>query len=948
MNYHRLYPEKNRLFILACITILFLLQASPSWARYDPALTWRTIQTDDFIIYYPEGHEQLAQRVLSLCPEVHRDITGYLGVEPRRCPIVLDPGTDVFNGYMATFPNRISLYETPLFTVRGFGPGSDLMDMVFTHEYTHYVHITTRLGWYGTLTQIIGDGFSIANVLSPGWVIEGVTTNCETLFTDGGRGRSALFRGEMMSFAEGQGLWSLNAAAVSSPYSPPAGRIYLAGYHMVEYMNRTYGADAFARLGRYQARHPLGATGESLESITGKGSDQFYQDFLSDFIAEARTTRERALSAGLPQGKVVLAEDLESFESHFWTEKGSIIGLRRGYDKKTALVEVDALSGAPISETETGMLMNLSARRLPDGRLVMPEVFCHPLGEGTIDSTDLVIFDPATKVHERLTKDAHIYSADLSPDGRTFVATRRNGMWIELVLMDADGTDIRDLVSRPGVYFDAPCWSPDGKWIAAVVKTGRNSDIVLVNPATGAMETLFASDVAEDNDPEFSPDGKWIVFSSDRSGTWNIHAWNLPEKRLYQLTSVPYEALHPHISKDGRTLSYANIVRGVRQVCTLDFSPLSGKPVQTVQGKTLADPDLKRLQPDVSFTPKEGIPLDAYKPFAHVPYFSSDEDGAQIGVLLMGADPVGINSYTLNLLYGFASGRPGYDINLTNKSFWPTWYARIYDTATEGNALENGKDYWYREQGGELSAGLSVIHQLVPSTVTASVRAGARLRFFRSLDDDVRVDPAHNMSVAPFGEITVSRVPDASPKDMVPSWGQNLTLSLEKGLSKMGGELPGYNTIASVTQHVPSFFTHQGLSLTLTHQAQKGQLTYSKDLSIPRGYDDDDTQGGLDLPRNLLMSAEYHFPILFMDDGIGLYAYHSDLLKGSLFADYGAGWDGGFDWEEWNRMARTSIGATLTNQCVLMAVLPIEFGIEAGYMTHEHDGFVNFIFRVEM
>ena len=314
------------------------------------------------------------------------------------------------------------------------------------------------------MTKILGDGLSISNAVSPGWVLEGITTNTETMFTDGGRGRSSLFKGEMMSFTEGEGLWGLNSAAVSSPYSPPGSRIYLAGYYMVDYLNHTYGEDAFARLSRYQARHPLGGTAEALEQVTGKSPQQFYLDFLSDYLAYARTVREKALAAGLPAGKVVLTEagSLDSFESHFWTEKGTIVCLRRGYNKKTALVEVDPGSGKTISEIETGILANLSARRLPDGRLVLPEVFYHPLGEGSIDTTDLVIFDPKTQEHKRLTRDAHIYSADLSPDGKTFVATRRNGMWIDLVLLNADGTNIRPLISKPGIYFDAPCWSPDG------------------------------------------------------------------------------------------------------------------------------------------------------------------------------------------------------------------------------------------------------------------------------------------------------------------------------------------------------------------------------------------------------------------------------------------------------------------------------------------------------
>ena len=944
MTYNRIF------FLFLSCTVMILLFPIQASARYDPAFKWCTVQTNNFIIYYPKGHELLAQRVLSLCEEVHKDVTGYLGVEPRPCPIVLDPGTDIFNGFMGIFPSKLSLYETPLYTVRGFGPGSDLMDLVFTHEYTHYVHITTRLGWYGELTKVLGDGLAISNALSPGWVLEGITTNTETMFTDGGRGRSALFKGEMMSFTEGQGLWDLNSAAVSSPYSPPGSRIYLAGYHMVDYMNRTYGQDAFARLSQYQAQHPLGGTAEAMNFVTGKSPQQFYLDFLSDYLAYTRNTRDKALSVGLPQGKVVLAEDqtLDGFESHFWTDNRTIIGLRRGYDKKTALVEVDPGTGKTVSEIETGNLANLSAHRLPDGRLLIPEVFYHPLGEGQIDTTDLVIFDPKTQKHERLTKQAHIYSADLSPDKKTIVATRRNGMWIDLVLINADGTNVRELISKPGMYFDAPCWSPDGSQIATVVKNGRNSDIVLVNPATGAMGLLFASDICEDNEPEFSPDGKWIIFSSDRSGIWNIYAWDLAGKRLFQLTSVPYVAGDPHISPDGKDLSYSNTIRGVKQVCTLPFNPQTGKPVLTREAQGIEQPDLKRLQPDIAFAGTTGIPLQAYKPFVHIPYISSDEKGAQAGVLLMGADPVGINSYTANLLYGFKSNRAGYDINLTNKSFWPTLTARLYDTPVEGNIVGNGKDYWYRERGGELSAGVNMIHQIVPSMITSTLRIGPRLRYFSSLDDDVDIADDKNQSVGVFGEMKLSRMPDASPRDMVSSWGEDAFLSYEKGLSDLGGELPGYNGIASVTQYVPSYFPHQGLALTLVHQSQNGFLSYSKDLSIPRGYDDDDPQGGLDRRKNLLMSAEYHFPILYTDCGLGLYAYHSTLVKGSLFVDYGAGWDGGFDWDSWNRKAQTSIGATLTNKCILLAVLPIEFGIQAGYKTHEKEGFANFIFKVEM
>ena len=157
---------KTRLTIILA-AVLYLTFSGSALARYNPNWNWRTVRTNNFTIYYPEGHEEFARRVLSLTRQVHGDVTGYFGVTPRHVPIVLNPGTDIFNGFYSPFPNRISLFETPLYTIRGFGSStSDLVDLVFTHEYTHYVHLTTSLGWYGALSKVLGEGTAITNILA--------------------------------------------------------------------------------------------------------------------------------------------------------------------------------------------------------------------------------------------------------------------------------------------------------------------------------------------------------------------------------------------------------------------------------------------------------------------------------------------------------------------------------------------------------------------------------------------------------------------------------------------------------------------------------------------------------------------------------------------------------------------------------------------------------------
>ena len=342
-----------RIASFACVLAVFC--TSSIQARYNPGWNWRTVKTDDFIIYYPEGHEAFARRVISLAPEVRRDISGYLGVKPAPVPLVLHPGTDLFNGFFSLLPSMVSLFETPCGSLRGFGSStSDLMDLVFTHEYTHYAHITTRSGLYGAITRVLGDDAGILNALCPGWMLEGVTTNTETIFTDGGRGRSPEFAGMIRSFTEDGALWGLSASGASNPYSPPGGRFYLSGYYIVDYLNRTYGSDAFARVSKRQGGNPFRMSGGALKYVVKKSPQKFYEEFLSDFNARADSVRNAAIATGLPAGRVIASETGDFLCSHFWTNEGAIRAVRTGFNKVTAVVDIDPNTGTVIREQPAG------------------------------------------------------------------------------------------------------------------------------------------------------------------------------------------------------------------------------------------------------------------------------------------------------------------------------------------------------------------------------------------------------------------------------------------------------------------------------------------------------------------------------------------------------------------------------------------------------------------
>ncbi len=928
----------------ASIVLLFVFMCAASAdARYNPGWNWRTIRTDHFLIYYPEGHEAFARRVLALAPEVHRDISGYLGVKPAPLPIVLNPGTDIFNGFYTPFPNRVSLFETPVPGLRGFGSStSDLVDLVFTHEYTHFTHITTRSGVYGAVSRVLGEGTGITNILAPGWMIEGITTNTETLFTDGGRGRSADFAGMIRSFTENGHLWGLSASGTENPYNPPGGRFYLSGYHIVNYLNRTYGSDAFARVSKRQGAHPLGFSGGALRSVVKKSPEKFYREFLSDFNTRADSVRNAALATGLPAGNVIASESGDSFSSHFWTKEGTIRAVRSGYDKVTAVVDIDPRAGDIIREIPTGNLISLGkVRPLGDGRLIYGAPFFHPLGGAELDTADLMALDPSTGGRTRLTHGAHVYNAASSPDGKRIAATARNGMWMDLLVMDADGANIKKLVPSPGLLWDAPAWSPDGSTVAAVVKDGTRNAIVLADISTGALRTPLAPDSHGYSDPEFTVDGRSIVFTSDRSGVWNVYALDLDPLRLRRLTAVFWDVEEPHVSPDGATLSFVSLSRGFWRICTIPFSASAGSEEACAPGGPF-EPSAYTEETGPLAGSRNMSPLQSLRPFLHTPVAISDEKGDAFGLLFMGGDPVEANRYSAQAAWGPQSKRMSYDVSVANRSLWPEIGLRAYDSAREGNTLGGGKNIWYRELGTEASLALPVIHRFEPDIVQSSWRTGVRTRMFKGLED-VHVDRERDLSVALFGEAVLSNIPDTPSRDIVPRRGRFVYASVEKSLKSLGSELPGHSVLAAATQFVPSPFRHHGFSITLAAMNQNGGLHYDTSPAIPRGYDSDEPEGGFNLRNAGTVFLEYRFPIWDADRGIGMSAAHLRRLKGSLFVDHGAGWNDSFDRDVWARNARTSVGVTLSTELSTFGILPLDIGVAAGYRTIERDGFVRFV-----
>ncbi|HEV2811826.1 MAG TPA: hypothetical protein VGW10_01135, partial [Solirubrobacteraceae bacterium] len=115
-----------------------------------------------------------------------------------------------------------------------------------------------------------------------------------------------------------------------------------------------------------------------------------------------------------------------------------------------------------------------------------------------------------------------------SPDGTTVAfRARRPGHYFEIYLVGADGSGERRLTTTPAPPTDAqpystqPSWSPDGRRI--VFRSNRDGDPdVWVMDADGSDARQVANDPGDERYPGFSPDGSRIAFTSTRDGDTEI------------------------------------------------------------------------------------------------------------------------------------------------------------------------------------------------------------------------------------------------------------------------------------------------------------------------------------------------------------------------------------------------------------------------------------------
>jgi serine/threonine-protein kinase len=100
----------------------------------------------------------------------------------------------------------------------------------------------------------------------------------------------------------------------------------------------------------------------------------------------------------------------------------------------------------------------------------------------------------------------------------------------------------------------------DGQWHLSTVAIENDGTML-----KAGKPQVFLKTAADERYPSFSPDGRWLAYTSNQSGTYQVHVRPFPDRGgQWQVSSNG--GTHPEWGRDGKTLFFRSLEQKVMAV----------------------------------------------------------------------------------------------------------------------------------------------------------------------------------------------------------------------------------------------------------------------------------------------------------------------------------------------------------------------------------------------
>jgi hypothetical protein len=882
--------------------------------RYRPPIDYRSVDTRHFTFIFPAGADTatvLFRDALARHYEQTQAITG-LDKEDFDLPVVVDPVSDVANGFVSPIN-----FRTNLFTAHPTHPLGVKFDSwaqtVAPHELTHAMHFDTDSGvGVGGFVGLFSEDLSrlLYSFQPKGW-IEGVAVYRESqIQPEAGRLNSPLATMKYRAALGSDDPWSVGEVMHQGVVERPSNRHYLGGGQLVEHLVDERGSTDFVRrTNQWYHRLPVLGFGVALWIGTGDLPFQISDSFLA---AERAEERRRLDSLGaVTEPTVVTGTEGLHVRRPYWLSDSTLVAYVSGYATRPGFYRIDARSGAREVIRHEGISQGRTYALGPDRRTLY---YARPHAD------PLVRFGTTLKSHrlDLRTEEVHPVSAATgtftpakAPGGSVWAA-RRNGSFSTLVTLQADGS--RAPVDRPGLQYKQVAPSPSGDTLAVLANAGGEQGLYRHRPGTTTLEPWLRFTNGTIYDVSWGPDGRYLLFAADPSGVANAYALDTNTGDVRRLTTVRYGALEPALSPDGQTLALARYRHERYELVTLPFRPDAGTRLDRGLERTWAPagPGLVASLEDGSVSEAgdgaslgrqaadlapQSRPYQAWRHLAPrlvIPTVQDvfeasapgEELGPGVGVSLSGIDPLERWSYEAGGLY--QAGRLWGELSLGTGRVPGTPTVSAFNFPTEATRTVAGAPRLEAFEVRGIGLRTSQTVRLQQNVYTSLVRArlGVQLRQVRAITAES--EPESDFSTVPtlvVPDVTAAYRLQQNPRDLMPNTGVRWSARAEADLADPSDlspvlDDPNRYVLTEMQAHWPLLADYNvGLRTTAAVLSQNRGSLFDAQNFAPRGYRD--IAAALPGAGNYLrVGARYVQPLWYVDTGSALLPLALDALYG--------------------------------------------------------------------